>query len=98
MDRLHSEMLRLGCPLFADEFVRCQGIEPSHEIVGINEVSQMLAQLSMVVVMEAFYGGLFDCPVHPFNLSIDPRVLYFGEVMLNSMLPANSSEDMRGGI
>ncbi len=55
MHRIHLEPLGFGCPLLADEFLRClalQGIEPASGVVGVDEVGQMLMQLCVVVVVE----------------------------------------------
>ena len=43
MDRIHLESLGFGCPLLADEFVRCQTLqdfEPATLVVGVDEVGQ----------------------------------------------------------
>ncbi|ARW49420.1 hypothetical protein S1001342_03130 (plasmid) [Acetobacter pasteurianus subsp. pasteurianus] len=37
----------------------------------------------MTVVMEAFDGCLFDCPVHPFNLTIGPGMIGFRQTMFD---------------
>lgn len=41
----------------------------------------MCLQLLMAVVMEAFDGCLFDCPVHPFNLTIRPGMIGFRQTV-----------------
>lgn len=53
MDRVHPEPLGFGCPLLADEFVGRQtfeGLEPAAEVVGIDEVGEVLPQLRAIVV------------------------------------------------
>ena len=57
MDRIQGEPLRFDCPLFADELVgreSFEGLQSSPEIVGADEVGEVLAQLVVIVVMEAF--------------------------------------------
>ena len=53
----------LGCPSFADERVgreALQGLEPTSEVVGGHEVSEMRAQLIVRDVVEALDGGFLD--------------------------------------
>lgn len=57
MDRVYLESIRVNCPLLTVEFVRCQALEsfePSPKVVGVDKVSQVLSQLSVIVVMGAF--------------------------------------------
>lgn len=101
MERIHLESLWLGCPLFADEFVGrepLEGFEPAPEVVGVNKVSEVLPQLSMSLIVEAFDSGFLDGPVHPLDLPIGPRMLDFGQAVLNAMLLANPSEDVLKGV
>ena len=46
----------------------------------------------MPVVMIAFDGGLFDCPVHAFDLTVGPGMVRFGQSMLDAVLPADMVE------
>lgn len=65
MDRVHPELHGLGCPLFADEFVGLQtlkGLKPAAEVVGFDKVGEVLPQLRMIGIVEAFDGGFFDGP------------------------------------
>ena len=46
MDWINPEAYGLGCPLLANEFIRGQALErleSSAEVVGIDEVRQMLS-------------------------------------------------------
>lgn len=46
MDRINPEAFGLGCPLLANKFIRGQAferLEPTAEVVGIDEVGKMLA-------------------------------------------------------
>jgi hypothetical protein len=38
----------------------------------------VFAQLIVGLVVEAFDGCFLDCPVHPFDLAVGPRMLGFG--------------------
>ena len=101
MDRIHPEPFRLGCPLFADEFVGRQALErleSAGEVVGINEVAQMLVQLRVVVVVEALDSSFFDRSVHSLDLPIGPWMFNFGQAMFNAMSFANPIEDVLEGI
>ena len=69
------------CPLFADKFVwreALEGLQSASEVVSADEVSKVVPQLVMIVIMEALDGGILDCPVHPFDLSIRPRMFDLG--------------------
>ena len=48
--------------------------------------------------MGALDGGFLDCPVHPLNLAIGPGVLDLGQSVIDSMLVANSVEDVVEGV
>ena len=101
MDWIEGEPLRFDCPLFADELVGRQTFEclqPSPEIVGSDEVSEVISQLIVVVVMEAFDSGVLDCPVHPLDLAIRPGVFDLREPVLDLMLAANAVEDVLEGV
>ena len=52
----------------------------------------MLAQLIVIVIMVAMDSGLFDCAVHPFNLSIGPRMLDLGQPVINVVSGASTLE------
>ena len=76
MDWIEFEPLRFNNPLFADELVGRQaleGFQPSSKIAGADEVGEVLSQLVMVVVVEAFDGGVLDCAVHTLDLAIRPE-------------------------
>ena len=56
MERIELESLSLTCPLFADELVGrepLERLESTAVIVGIEEVAEMSAQLSVIVVVVA---------------------------------------------
>ena len=57
MDRVQGEPFWFDCPLFADELVgreSFEGLQSSPEVAGADEVGEVLAQLVVIVVMEAF--------------------------------------------
>ena len=43
----------------------------------------MCSQLIVVVVVEALDRGVFDRPVHPPDLTVRPRLVGFGQPVLN---------------
>lgn len=97
MGRVNLESIRRNCPLLTDEFEESQPLESfesSPKVVGIDKVSQVLLQLSVIVVMKAFDRSLLDSAVHSLDLDIGPRMLDFGEAMLNSIL----STDLRKNV
>ncbi len=97
MDRINPEPPRVRCPLFADKFVGRQaleGLEPTAEVVGSDEVAQALSQLGMIVIMKAFDSGLLDGPVHSLDLSIGPRVLDLGQAMPDTVFDADPTKDV----
>ena len=57
MDWIQREPFRFDCPLFAYELIgreALEGLQSSPEVVGADDVGEVLAQLVVVVVMEAF--------------------------------------------
>ena len=53
MDRIELESLWLGCPDFADVFVRGQALEPLGKVVGHHEIAEMTSELVVVFIIEA---------------------------------------------
>ena len=101
MEWIEPELIRVFCPAFANVFVRRQpseGFEPLREIIGSQEGCEMVFQLGMAVVVEAFDGGFLDCPVHPFNLSVGPGVLHFCKPVFDAVVPADTVEDVLEGV
>jgi len=47
--------------------------------------------------MEGFNGCLFDRADHAFGLPVGPRVIWLGQPVLNVVLQAHTTEDMREG-
>ena len=48
-----------------------QHIETSGEVLSCKEVSEVRAQLVVVVVVESLDGGVLDCAVHPLELAVE---------------------------
>ena len=81
----------------ADELVGCEtfeGLQSSSEIVSVDEVLKVSAQLVVVVVVEAFDGGVLDGSVHPLHLPIRPRMIDLGEPVLDAVLVTDPIEDV----
>jgi len=97
MDRIDFESFWLGCPGFADVFVRretSQCFEATAKIVCADKVVEVRFELLMVVVMVSFDGGILDGPVHSFDLTIGPRVLDLCQSVFNSILVASHVKHM----
>jgi hypothetical protein len=59
--------------LFADELVGCKicgGLQPSPEAVGGAKAGEVIWQLIMAVLVEAFERRFLDRSVHPFDRAI----------------------------
>jgi hypothetical protein len=87
--------------LFADELVgreAFEGLQPSPEVVGADEVGEVISQLLVVVVVKAFDGCVLDRAVHAFDLAVGPGVFDLGQPVLNLMLAADPVEDVLEGI
>lgn len=85
MDRINDESFGFDCPPFADELVWCEAferLEATAEIVSVDEILEMSAQL-VVVVVEALDGCIHDGAVHPFDLAIRPWMARLCQAMLN---------------
>jgi hypothetical protein len=86
------------------------GLEPSREVVGCNEVRQVGSELVVVVVVETLNGRLFDGAIpltgkrllanaekHSLDLAICPRVLHLCQPVLDLMFPADAVKDVFEG-
>ncbi len=98
LERVEFESFRLGSPAFTDELVGREAferLEPSAEIVGVNEVCEMPSQLVVIVVVIALDRGVFDGAVHALDLTVGPRMIDLGETMFDAVLLASHPEHMR---
>lgn len=55
----------------------------------------MAFELVVAVVVLAFDRRVLDCAVHPLDLPVGPRVIDFGEAMLEAVFPAAHLEHVR---
>jgi len=97
MGWIESESFGLFCPLFANEFVgreTFEGLEATAEIVGGDEVSQVLTKLIMALVVTAFDGCILDRPVHSLDLAIGPGMFRLGGPVFDIVLGAGIFESM----
>ncbi len=97
MGWMECEPLRLFCPGGADVLVGCEsfeGLESSGEVVGLDEVGEMLSEVSVSFVVEAFDGGFLECSIHAFDLSVGPGVFRFGQAVVDVGLGAGELEGM----
>ena len=106
MDQVQGEPFGFDRPLFADEPVRreaFEGLQSSAEVIGADQVSQVISQL--VVAVEAFDGRLLDRAVplpgnglpanrerDAFDLAIRPGVGRFGQAVLDLVCVADHVE------
>ena len=87
--------------MFADELIggeAFEGLQPSPEVVGADEVGKMISELVVIVVVEAFHGRLLDRAVHAFDLAVRPGMLDLGEPVVDLIFPADPVEDVLEGI
>jgi hypothetical protein len=75
-----------------------EGLEPSCDVVGRQEVGEVCSQLLVAVVMQALDGGLVDRAVHPFDLAIGPWMVGFGQPVLDPVGLADHVEARLPGI
>ena len=64
----------------------------TRELVGRDEVGEVLAQLVMRIIVIALDGRLLDRPVHPFDLAVRPRMPWLGEVVFDVAVSAGQLE------
>lgn len=69
-------------------------LEALGEVVGQDESVQMGAHLSVVIVVIAFDGGLFDGPVHALDLAVGPRIIGPAQTVFDAMTAAGTRETM----
>src|ERR1700690_2118795 len=98
MERIEDESLGLSCRGLADVFIgreTLQGLQSASEVVSSDEVGEMVAELLVALVVEAVDRCFLDGPVHPFDLTVCPRVLGLGQTMVDIVLGAGKLEGMR---
>jgi hypothetical protein len=73
VERVEGEALGLFCPGATDRFVGRQtteSLQPSGEVVGCNEVGQVLPKLGVALVVISPDRCFFQRPVHSFDLPV----------------------------
>ena len=89
--------MRFSEPCFADDFVWCealQGLQTSTEVVGCDEVGEVLPELVVAVVVVAFYRRVLDRPVHSLDLTVGPGMPMLCQPMFYVQLGAGELECM----
>lgn len=86
MDRFYAVSIWLGSPDFADAFVVCESVqrlEPTCEVVSIQGVAEMATKLIVAVLVIPLSRGVFDCPVHLFDLPIGTGMVGLCQAMFD---------------
>ena len=60
-----------------------EGLEPCGEVVGRDEVREVLAQLVVGLAVEALDRRFLDRPVHPLDLTVGPGMLGLGSPVID---------------
>ena len=98
MGWIDVESVGLFCPDFADVFVwgqAVEGLQTAREIVGVDEVAEVAAEMIVGLVVEPLDRCFLDGPVHPLDLTVGPGVPGFGEAMIDVGLGAGQFEPVR---
>ena len=69
-----------------------QGLQPTGMVVGVDEQLQVRPELVVGVVVVALDCGVLDGAVHPLDLTVGPRMVGFGQAMLDAVLVADAIE------
>jgi len=88
MGWLEFESFRFFCPDGADVFEGV-GLEPSSEVVSVDEVDEALPEVLVGFVVEALDGSF-----HAFDLAVGPGMFRFGQALVNIGLCAGELEGM----
>ena len=68
------------------------GLQSPGEVVGGDEVGEMPNELIVGFVMISLDGCVLDCPVHPLDLAVRPRMIGLGQPMLDPVLTTGTVE------
>lgn len=93
--RVCDELARVIWPCFADGFVgreAAERLQPTSEVVGGDEVGEMLAKQIMRLVIVALDGRFLDGAVHAFDLAVGTWVARFGQPMFDVEIGAGRFE------
>ena len=97
MGWIEFESMGLFCPEVADVFVGCkssEGLESSSEVVGVDEVSEVLTEVQVGFVVEAFDSSFLEGSVHAFDLAVGPGMFQLGQAMIDVSFGAGELEGM----
>ncbi len=97
MGWIEFEALGFFCPGGGDVFVGCEtfeGLESSGEVVGVDEVGEVLPEVLVGFVIETLDGGLFESSVHALDLPVGPGMLGLGQAMIDVGFGAGEIEGM----
>lgn len=86
MGWIEFESLGFFCPEGADVFEgskSSEGFESSSEVVGVDEVGEVLTEVLVGLVVEAFDGRFFEGSVHAFDLAVGPGMFRLGQAMID---------------
>ena len=84
-------------PARTDELVRSEASESFEsfgEVVGVEEGGQVFLELIMGLVKIGADSSLLDGAVHALDLTVGPRVIGFGEPMIDVMAGTGGFEGM----
>ena len=101
MVRVKGNAFRLLLAALADVLIRGQAferLEALGEVIGHQEGLQMRFQVVMGLVVILVHRGVFECAVHPFHLAVRPRMVGFGQPMVDARLLADAIKDMLKGV
>lgn len=70
------------------------GFEAFGKVVGIEKGVEVPAELVVVEVVIGADGGLFDGALHALDLAIGPRVIGFGQAVIDPMIGTGQFEGM----
>ena len=84
-------------PRINDEFKwsnPVQSFKTLGKVISSNKSIEMTFKLLVILIEIAVYSSIFDCAVHPFNLTVRPWVIRLCKAMFNIMMPAYTIENM----
>src|SRR5438874_2520071 len=96
--RIESEPFRLFCPELTNPLKRreaAKALETLRKVVRIEEGGDMRAKARVGRVEEPSDRGVLDRAIHPFDLTVGPRMVEFREAMVDAVLGAGEVKVMR---
>ena len=101
MDRVQGEPFWFDCSSFADELSgreAFEGLEPSPDVAGAEEVGEVLAQLVVVIAVEAFGVQRENDPPGCCLIVAALGMRDLGQPMFDVMFVADAVEDELEGV